>query len=189
MKKLALIALLGALVFNAQALSITPATGVLNSTRWVGDDNSNLNPAQIAAIVGEASLTLVYNAEVPKEVGDPVVEGGSFAGSYTTTFDNEPNDPSEGLIDYIGGSSISGGSIYLYVKDGNHSPAFYIFDISGWNGTDDIVLDDFWPQSGAISHVSILTTPGTNVPDGGATIALLGLAFCGVALGFRGAKN
>ena len=54
------------------------------------------------------------------------------------------------------------------VKDGKHSPAQYIYDLSDlsylsisgpyeeeWDGIMDLFLDGFWPDGGAISHVAI----------------------------------
>ena len=155
--------------------TITPDTTPV----WIGTDNSNLNANEIEDVVGTSlNLTELYK----QDVGGP--ESGGFASSYVTTFSNSPSDPSDALIDYIGGSAITGfEELYLYVKDGEHDPAFYVFDISGWNGTDDLVLEGFWPQGGAISHVTILGGgTSTNVPDGGATMALLGLGLG--AIGF-----
>jgi hypothetical protein len=57
-----------------------------------------------------------------------------------------------------------------------------VFDISRWNGTETIDLDDFWPNGGAISHVSIFTTRSTSVPEAGSTLALMGLALTGLGL-------
>jgi hypothetical protein len=171
--KLTLAAVLAAgITFNAHAVSITPAT----IPQWTGTDNSNLDAAAISAIVG-VTVGEVYK----QDVGGP--ESGSFAGSYTTTFSNSPGDPSDALIDYIGGAAITGDSIFLYVKDGNNDPAFYIFNITGWNGTDDLVLTGFWPENGAISHVTILTGgPTTTVPDAGGTLALMGIAIGSLGL-------
>jgi hypothetical protein len=171
---------------SAHAISITPATTPV----WTGTVNSNLNASQIDAFL----LTQGRNVngtllEVYKQnAGVGGSESGSFASSYTTTFNNTPSDPADALIDYISGPSITGGEIYLYVKDGNHQPAFYIFDISSWNGTADLSLTGFWPTQGAISHVTILTTGGTppppppSVPDSGTTVALLGLAFASLGV-------
>jgi hypothetical protein len=163
--------LAAAMTLTAHAISITPAT----VPQWTGNNTANLDATAISAIVGVGPLTEVYKQD---QGGS---EGGTFAGSYTTTFSNTASDPSDALIDYISGASITGGSIFLYVKDGNHEPAFYIFDISGWNGTDDLTLTGFWPNGGAISHVTILTGPGS-VPDAGGTLALLGLAIGSLGL-------
>jgi hypothetical protein len=172
--KLSLAALIAAgISFNAHALTITPAT----NPKWTGDTTANMTASEIAAIVGATSLTEVYKQDVG--AGS---DSGTFASSYKTTFSNTATDPSDALIEYKSGASITGGSIYLYVKDGDHNPAFYIFNITGWNGTDDIVLTGFWPDGGAISHVTILQGNGTSVPDAGGTLALMGLAISSLGL-------
>lgn len=55
----------------------------------------------------------------------------------------------------------------------------------GWNGTDDLLLRGFWPNQGAISHVSLYGTEGSSdniTPEP----ALLGLF--GTALALVGAR-
>jgi hypothetical protein len=107
---------------------------------------------------------------------------GQFASSYPNSFESDDS----GIIDYLSGAAINDARVFLYVKDGNADPAFYIFDISGWNGTEDITLSGFWPGTGAISHLALLGGGGprtqTGVPDGGTTIALLGLALAGLGV-------
>ena len=180
-----------ALVFasSAAALTITPTTpGVLVDT---GEDNSNLNPTQIGTEHALGPLFLLYKAEVGGS------DSGTFANSYNTTFSATPNDPSGATIAYVGAPAPvpSANPLYLYVKDGNGDPAYYIFNISSWNGVDDLTLEGFWPQQGAISNLQILggttigeipprdtPTPGVGVPDGGNTVALLGLGLALIAL-------
>jgi hypothetical protein len=162
---------IAATAFNAHALLITPST----TPQWSGDDNSNLTNAQISAIVGN-DTTEVYK----KDVGGSESSGFGFGSSYETTFLNSAHDPSGALIEYTGGPTF-GGNVYLYVKDGNQSPAFYIFDITSWDRMEDLVLQDFWPQQGAISHIAIYDAPPT-VPDGGATLALFGLALGSIGM-------
>ena len=164
---------------DASALLITPTT----TPQWTGTDNSNLNASQIDAIVDPLNLlgltlTELYKQDVANKGEAQPADQGAFAGSYQTTFSPDPEDPANAFIDYVSGPYIANFTkLYLYVKDGNQNPAFYIFDISGWNGTDDLNVQGFWPAQGAISHVTILGGGGTtSVPDGGATIALLGLA-------------
>ncbi len=164
------------LALSADALPITPATGTLNSTRWEGDQVST--PDVLTAIqpyVGTS--TELYKSNV----GGP--EDGALAGSYETTFTNTPSDPSGASILYVGGPIVSP-TAFLLVKDGNHSPAWYLYDLTalGWNGTATLDLSAFWPNQGAISHVSLFGTQGTTVPDGGATVGLLGIALMGIAL-------
>ena len=73
---------------------------------------------------------------------------------------NPNEDPSGAVISWDGGpGSISCPSCFVLVKDGKQIPAWYLFDVSNWDGEEDLVLENFWPDSGAISHVSILGDP------------------------------
>ena len=165
--------------FQAHALTIdpaiTPVCGAPTCLAAVGAETSQSDiDAAIASILGTA-------VEVYKQnVGG--AESGSFASSYTTTFSNTAQDPSDALIDYVGGAFITScPNCFLLVKDGNQTPAWYLFRLA-WNGTDDIVLDNFWPAQGAISHVALYAAPGTTtVPDGGSMSMLLGLGLMGLA--------
>jgi hypothetical protein len=173
----------------AQAVIITPATGV----KWTTNDTSELTAAEVAGIVGYAGvLEILYKSNVEGGEEEP------FAGSYSTAFLNTSGDPADAKITYDGPSAITGSPLYLLVKDGNHEPAQYIFDLNdldldnnpataaySWNGLDELYLQDFWPSKGAISHVSIYRGTGTSVPDGGATVALMGLALGGLSLSRR----
>jgi hypothetical protein len=175
--KLLLVAGLSAgLATQMYALAITPTTGILNTTRWEGNDNSNLDATAIAAIVGVSPLTERLK-----------VEGSSVSGQFASSYPNSNETDNGGIIDYLSGAAINDARIFLYVKDGNQIPAFYIFDISGWNGTEDITLSGFWANTqGAISHLAVLGGGGprtqTGVPDGGTTLALLGLALAGLGV-------
>lgn len=90
-------------------------------------------------------------------------------------------------ISFDGGSAITCGVCYLVIKDGNHNPSYYFFDLTaaGWNGTDDIIMTGFWPGPGAISHVAIWGVSERNsVPEPG-TLGLLGLGLAGMAAEMR----
>jgi hypothetical protein len=90
-------------------------------------------------------------------------ESGDLAGSYTTTFSNTADDPSDFLIEYDGGP-IASQPAYLLVKDGSQVPAWYLFNLANWDGVEDIIGFNFWPAQGAISHVAIYCEPGV-IPE------------------------
>lgn len=152
-----------------------------------GGSNSNPDADEIEALTGTATeLTLLYKANV----GTTVVEEGeaAYQSAYQTTFSNSATDPEDALIDYLSGVVISCPVCFLSIKDGNQNPSLYIFDISSWNGTDDLVMQDFWVGNGAISNVAIWG--GTATVPAPATVLLLGLGLCmmGFARG-RSAAN
>lgn len=148
----------------ADTVEITPDSGVLNTSRWEGNETSQ---AQIDAVIGPivSPSTELYKQNVGGS------ESGALASSYTTTFDGAGGS----TISWDGGAFV-GPTAYLLVKDGNQVPAWYLFDLTalGWDGMEDLVLSDFWPAQGAISHVSLYGTTGTSVPEP-VTLTLLGL--------------
>lgn len=180
---LLLAGLSAALVTQLNAIVITPTTGTLNSTRWEGDETGQpqINVV-IAGIIGNSTELYKQN------VGD-ATDSGPLATSYVTTFSNTAADPSDALIDYVSGPFVAP-TAYLLVKDGNQDPAWYLFNLTALGMStvsgEDITLDNFWPQNGAISHVALYSGGGgggqTGVPDGGSTVALLGLGLAALAL-------
>lgn len=166
-------ALFSAARAHALPLVLTPGTAT-----FAGFNNGGLSSAAVSTVTGTTALSIVYKQNVGGQ------EEGLFAGSYQTTFTNTLANPSDGLIKYDGGNDpfITGGKIYLYIKDGTPRP-WYLFDISSWNGTDSLILTGFYPQQGSISQISIFTSPGGTIvraPEGGSTVALLGGAFMAV---------
>lgn len=178
----ALAAALFGFAAQAQALLLTPS-----GTTCTSNINSNFNDEQVEAWVlscfaKDLELTLLYKADVNED--GPPSESGQFSGSYRTTFTNTPSDPSDALIDYISGRAITCPECFLVVKDGNQSPAQYLFNLAIWNGTEDLELRGFWPNRGAISNVAIWGATVSRVSEPG-TVALLGLALASLGLMIR----
>jgi hypothetical protein len=169
-----------ALAFNAASARADVLTITPNNT-CTTTNNSNLKPDVLYGILDACfgveadALNLLYK----QDVGGG--ESGAFTSSYKTTFTNTSSDPENALIEYVGGPAIGCVECYLVVKDGNHQPAQYFYDLSAlWNGTDSLYLKGFWPQGGAISNVAVWGTtkqvpePGTLLLVGsGAAVALL----------------
>jgi hypothetical protein len=166
------------------AILITPDTNF----RWSGTSPQNPDAGDIATIVRYPG-TLV---ELYKQDQGALADVGDYAESYQTGFFNTPEDPEDATIEYISGPYITGDPIYLLVKDGaSNNPVWYIFDMLmldlnkdgsyeySWNGTDIIQLQDFWPNQGAISHVSLYGTRQQVAEP--ATMLLLGAGLIGLA--------
>ena len=179
------VALASVWAFQAQAAlipsPITPSTpGVLGEGLDYGP--SNCEPECVGEVfdptLDPEDLVLLYKADA--EDGGGVVESGAFAGSYDTVFNS---DRSGATIS--GGPGIVCGTCYLVIKDGNHDPGYYFFDLgaAGWDGVQTITLAGFWPNDGSISHVSIW---GTSVPEPG-TLSLLGAGL--LLAGFKNRKK
>jgi hypothetical protein len=158
---------------SAQALSLTPA-----DADWDSDNTNTLTTAQVRTLTGISGLNEIYK----QNVEDVPTDTGSFAGSYTTTFANSPSDPAEFTVTYNGGPAISCPTCVLLVKDGNQTPAQYLFDLGSWNGTETIIGTAFWPAQGAISHITIYNAdPGVGVPEP-ASLLLLGAGLAGLGI-------
>jgi hypothetical protein len=176
LRLVAVAALVLGMALPAQALTITPTSGVAGVTRFTGDQTSQaqINVA-IAPIIGSATELYKQN------VGGPEV--GPLAPYYWTIFSNSASDPSNATIYHVAGMPYIGPTAWALVKDGNQSPAWYLFNLTSltsvpWNGTDTLYFEGFWPAQGAISHVTLY---GTRVPDGGSAAMLLGAALMGLA--------
>jgi hypothetical protein len=156
-------------------IELTPSDCLITNC-WTLDTTANQSAADIEALTGATNLESLYK----ENVGDGF-DTGSFATSYKTTFDNSPLDPEDALIELISGMDpITCGVCFLLVKDGDQSPAQYIFDLSAAGMINSISLKGFWPDQGAISHIEILGTSISEVPVP-AAIWLFGTALIGFA--------
>jgi hypothetical protein len=140
----------------------------LGSTYNTGSDNTAILAAFDENVTGFDSTELIYKAEA-----DPFKEEGSL---YSTVFGAENESAT---ITHLGGASVDcySDDCFLLIKDGDHSPYAYLFDLSlgwdpesplgdgngwpvdngtpSWNGTDPLEIKNFWSGSGEISYVAL----------------------------------
>jgi hypothetical protein len=88
--------------------------------------------------------------------------------------------PQNALITYLDGLSIPAGATFLYVKDAEQVPAFYLYDLlaasSGWNGVDALNLSGFWAPTVSITSIKIFGTPSAMPEVSSITLLGIGLA-------------
>lgn len=172
-----------AVVFTAATADAVPIVLTPAVSTFSGMNNGALSAAAVGAITNVTGLTIAYK----QNAGG--AEEGSFAGSYQTVFTNTLSDPSAALITFDGNPDpfITGGRIFVYVKDGTPRP-WYLFDISSWNGRDSLQLSGFYTGPGSISQISIFRSPNgviIRTPEGGSTLALLGCAVIAISAARR----
>jgi len=85
--------------------------------------------------------------------GESESESGFAKRWYSTTY-NRQSSRAEIIWDGATDPYITGPT-YLLVKGRKDKPAWYLFDISSWDGKSSISLLGFWPRKGPISYVSI----------------------------------
>jgi hypothetical protein len=132
-----------------------------------------------------AAIEDLWNVEIGRPLYKSEVDGdeyGAAATSYTTTYSNSENDPSDALITWNGSAFFSCPQCYLLVKGGAQTPSQYLFNLGSWNGQDSITLTGFWSRQGAIGHVELFGPELTAVPEPTSlTLLLLGIGSLGAA--------
>ena len=193
--KTIIFAVLSLISINANALILTPSDCGLDNC-FTSNDPSEPSVSDIQDYIGTSTvLSNLYKSEVDGTVDFDAytstgLNEGTYSGSYTTIFSNWGIDPADALISYnLGTDVLSCVECYLSIKggSGNNGSSLYIFDISSWDGTEEIELTGFLPGSGAISNVAIWGGGEVDVPEPG-TLALFGLGLLGMALGRRKLK-
>lgn len=141
-----------------------------------GASNPSLAQLTAAAVVLNGGVASSYLAAFSNEIYKDTTgtDTGDAAGWYTTTY--VPNAEGTAKIEWIGPGFIEG--TYLLAKDGNEG--HYLWDVSGWNGTDTILIPNPWladnGKAKAFSHVTIWGGEGTTrVPDQSSTSLLIAL--------------
>jgi hypothetical protein len=167
---------------QAAPISLTPSSGSLvlygNQT-----SQAQINTALAAFFAGYPDPVLeLYKSDRGCTTGSCVgTDSGPYSSSYETTFLNPDLPDADARIRYLSGPIISASPIFALIKDGSfNNYAWYLFDITGWNGTDNIEFSGFYGGGATrVSHVTLYGSP-QSVPDGGSMAMLLGIALLGI---------
>lgn len=147
---------------SANALSLSPGSlgdlGIDFSDRTPPSSNCNLSclqgqAAQQSVTIGTViDVSSLYNISFTDSTFTVAWNGGQYAGCP---------------------------DCFLYVKDGNHAPYAYLFNLGSWNGMDTITGSGFWTGNGSISHLDLYA--GSKLPEP-ASLLLLGVGLAGIGI-------
>ena len=139
-----------------------------------------------------AATGLSLTEEVYKDDG---AETGSISGDYETLWGPGGAGAEYSTISLsVGGTPTTLSPLYAFAKDGNNDPYWYLWDLTalGWDGQMDLDFGDannfLWPDQGSISHVSLFSGPGGDVPEP-SIIALFGLGLIGLGFARRKVRS
>ena len=173
--------LTAALVFSTSAFAQNYAE--------VGDAGQSIATAQDTGSGSVTSITGLFSGSGDVDFFNIYISGGIFSATVSSSTDpmlflwDSAGNPLLFNDDYFGLQSHIGGSF----ADGD-----YILGISQYaNGYGLHFADSGWSSDfhGTNSYtISLENTSGTSVPEGGSTLALLGLALCGFSWMRRGNK-
>jgi hypothetical protein len=154
-------------VARADIINLTPSGGTINGDP-IGVCVGQKGNAAEEEVFAENCAGGGVDLELGYKQNTPGIEEGDFAGDYTFTVNA---DNSGGTLVWNGPDSFSCGVCVLVVVDGNGRP-IYGFNLGDWDGGvgdgQVITLSGFYPDDGAISHVSIQYGP-TGPGSGGGT--------------------
>lgn len=149
---------LGSTSVYATTITLTPGDCDDFGGAIACDSGDQTGTSQILATI-EASHPGLVELYKSDQSGTGSVDSGGYADDYDTVFSNTATDPADASITWTGPGVIFCGDCYVLIKDGNQDPSWYLFELASWDGQMTIDLTGFWPNQGAISHVSIMGRP------------------------------
>jgi hypothetical protein len=190
-KHIVAVAIVGGMAFEAHAtpLEIYPEVGACGSAVCLAVSGTETDTPDILQAVNDYLTGLGYSlTEVYKHDKDENEETGGASDWYETTYDNPLLTDSDATITWDGPGFIDSATVYALVKDGKADPAWYLFNISGWDGKTTLNFYNFWPdksdEGNAISHVSLFAG-AVSVSESGSIVTLLGMSLIALALARR----
>jgi hypothetical protein len=166
------------------AVTLSPSTptcvgGVPNDSPCLLASNDDQGSSDVDWL---ADLGIDASLEYKQDVGD--ADSGPAMDWYSTDF--EPDvDPENATITWNGPGAIACPICYLIVKDGNSTPARYLFDLANWDGLETIALTGFWLGKGSISHVAIFVSDDLQLIPEPVALLLFGTGLAVIAARLR----